>query len=955
MTIPSSDPSLQPNLNPQAPPTIKTLVYSPDARLYIVHNNKQYDVSADLVWGQVNRKENSASHLTFRLANKPLNPGGQPRYNAGEKFAFSRMDPVTLYLKRTKYIQVFTGFLDTIPYKQIYPGVAEFRATCTLKKLMHTWWNPAIPGNFELLDQLSFGMTVAGDGQLPIDSGMGSMLRNLIVKVGKYDESQVHIQNFPIKMFPFVQEYISRTNPSNQAAVEAYKTLLLGSDHTAAPKGSAGYNPSAPLGVWPPAGAGAAGPETYLPFLVAACDARGMGPLTTNLQQASAIQAAGQSGASASTQKDAAAWQLLANQGQNQTAEESESDAAALAFACILVESQGRNVYNAGVPESTTFPNDGPLANPNNADGVGLFVQGTGYGAVMQRMNPYAAAGMFYDKLNAFGWRNMGPGAAIYKVQNGAASSLYDAAYEATAKNAVKAYREAQGKGTATTMAMVAATAVPLPSSVAGSVVNSVTNAVGQNGVGSPSSTGAGPVAGSARIGKPNPDSEGAINAAHLLIATPFKYGGSTPGVEMDATGLVSWAFRAIGKDAGDTIGAQLNNPRIVPTSLAQRGDIIQLSTHEHTGIYLGDGTWLTMSGPPGSPGGIEVLPEPLEMVKAVVRVCPNGGLDPTAPFTPPIIGLPRGTPAGTGDSQAQGASSQVLEPIARNLFAYQFEPWEYSANMADLFHGEKAYIDSQPLIQIVQAIAKASMRNFASAPNGDFIAYTPDEFGMYGKPAILALEDIEITNCMINLSDDPLTTHVYVEGNQTIIGQTDQELGWLMTSGVATMENTALFEQLRKNAPGDMVGMTGMDIMRKFGVRPLKQNYQLSGSAALEFLLACQLFMGKWSAMYETNMSFTFMPDLFPGMRVSLVGHNLQLYCSEVTHTFDYEQGFTTTARLSSVSSPNAAKAIEGSNPLSNWSWPSDFGRGPFDTVMSTTGTINGTGATSTQTSPGG
>ena len=203
----------------------------------------------------------------------------------------------------------------------------------------------------------------------------------------------------------------------------------------------------------------------------------------------------------------------------------------------------------------------------------------------------------------------------------------------------------------------------------------------------------------------------------------------------------------------------------------------------------------------------------------------------------------------------------------------------------------------------------------------------------MYGKPAILALEDIEITNCMINLSDDPLTTHVYVEGNQTIIGQTDQELGWLMTSGVATMENTALFEQLRKNAPGDMVGMTGMDIMRKFGVRPLKQNYQLSGSAALEFLLACQLFMGKWSAMYETNMSFTFMPDLFPGMRVSLVGHNLQLYCSEVTHTFDYEQGFTTTARLSSVSSPNAAKAIEGSNPLSNWSWPSDFGRGPFDT----------------------
>ena len=60
---------------------MKTLVYAPETKIYILHNGVQYDVSADLVRGWVDRKENSASTLYFALANKPLSPGGQPRYN----------------------------------------------------------------------------------------------------------------------------------------------------------------------------------------------------------------------------------------------------------------------------------------------------------------------------------------------------------------------------------------------------------------------------------------------------------------------------------------------------------------------------------------------------------------------------------------------------------------------------------------------------------------------------------------------------------------------------------------------------------------------------------------------------------------------------------------------------------------------------------------------------------
>ena len=904
---------------------MKTLVYAPETKIYILHNGVQYDVSADLVRGWVDRKENSASTLYFALANKPLSPGGQPRYNAGQPFAFSRMDVVTVYMKRTRMIQVFTGFLDQIPYRQLYPGVAEFRATCTLKKLLHTWWNPGTPANQSLLNQYSFIGMQGGDGQYTIDSGLGGMLREVLKRVGNWNDNQIHVQNFPTQFMPFVQEYINKNMPGYKAAEQALETMVLGPDHTMGPRASAGYNATAPLGSWgvPMAGASGAGVALYLPAIVAACDARGMGPSATNLQQASALTTIGTSGSSAN-QWDSAAWQQVSQLGQTQTTQEDQSDAAILAVACILVETGGTwcNFANPTVPESLTFPNDGIPPNPN-LDSCGLFQQRAGWGIVSQRMNPLSAAGMFYDRLNAFGWRNMNPGAAIFKVQQGASADLYSGTVEA-AKAIVIPYRQAQGKGAAALTSALTAN-IPAASSLTASTTSAINDAVNKYGVTQSTGTGGAPPGGDLRVGKPVPDSEGAINAAMIMLPTPYEYGGKTPGAGLDCSGLTNWAFRCIGRDIGEgTVTQKGILPPVVPSTAAQRGDLLFTSTHEHTGIYLGAGRWINTGGPPGVGGKVEPIPETLNTM-IVRRACPNGGVDPTAPYTPPTMALPRGIPAGTGQQNSNGAMGDVTEQIARNLFSYQFMPGTWSADLAGLLPGEKQFIESQPLMQMVQALCKASLRSFQSAPNGDFIAYTPDEFGMYGKPAILTLEDIEIRDFRIDLSDEPLATHVYVDGDYTQTGQDQGIDGWIMTAGVATMENEALFSQLRKVAPGDMKGMTGKEIMRKFGVRPFKQTYTMVGNPALEFLLATQLFMGKFASMYQANVTFTFMPELYPGMRVLMRKHNLQMYCSAVTHSFDYEQGFSTRAVLSSPSDPAAAQSIEGSNPLSNWSWPSD------------------------------
>src|SRR6478752_9957969 len=98
------------------------------------------------------------------LANKDL------RYNG----MFERMDRVTVFLKRITWQQVFSGYLDNVPYQHLYQGMAQFKATCTLKRLMFTQWNPSLPQSQAIFNQFTPGTLVAGDGQTPFDSGLGS-------------------------------------------------------------------------------------------------------------------------------------------------------------------------------------------------------------------------------------------------------------------------------------------------------------------------------------------------------------------------------------------------------------------------------------------------------------------------------------------------------------------------------------------------------------------------------------------------------------------------------------------------------------------------------------------------------------------------------------------------------------------------------------------------------------
>lgn len=532
----------------------------------------------------------------------------------------------------------------------------------------------------------------------------------------------------------------------------------------------------------------------------------------------------------------------------------------------------------------------------------GIVVHNT----VAQRMNAYSSAGMFLDELNKHDWRNMEPAEAIAKVQRNRDGAATYAPFVAAATQEVSAIRAGQGKyNPPAAIAGVNASSIEAATtgqSIIGTAVGIAgTAAVSQNN----------PTPGSIPTnipGRPQPDSQGAILAARTMLGQPYKLGGNMPG-GFDSAGIIEWAFRTIGRDAGRTFSQQATlGERIESLALARPGDVIQTNGGAHAALMTDTGTFLQVMP------GVGVVEAPMSFspteISGIYRFADWGGPGPAVFNLASGPGLAPGTGSTGGLLGGSGSDGQD-EQIARNLFSYIFTPARFASPIANLYSGEKSFIDSQPLIQEVQAVSKSGLRNFASAPNGDFIAYYPDHFGVDGKPVTMTIEDIEMKDVRINLSDDALTTHVYISGDQVGIGQMTQPLGWLNSAGVATVENETLFQRLRRVVPGHVDDLTGAGVLEKYGVRPLQMEFNMVSSHYLEFLVACQLFMQKWAEQYETTASFTFMPELFPGMRIALANTGIAVYVSEVTHNFDWEQGFSTTAKIMAPSSANGANIV--------------------------------------------
>lgn len=213
---------------------MQRLVYSPKAFIFIRRRNGDIaDVSRYCTAGEVNRRVNAVSTAKFTLRN----PNMLFTAKGGGHAAFFPMDPVTIYLQRLKGrpVRVFTGFLDETPYYELYPGAIEFQASCTLKKLLYTYFDPALPYTMSFL--ANYGWQPTGDGGIynpraingiesQDDGGMGKLLYATMTEIGHWQKNNIKIEALPKDLITRMANMLRDFENENASAQKEVETLI---------------------------------------------------------------------------------------------------------------------------------------------------------------------------------------------------------------------------------------------------------------------------------------------------------------------------------------------------------------------------------------------------------------------------------------------------------------------------------------------------------------------------------------------------------------------------------------------------------------------------------------------------------------------------------------------------------------------------------------------------------
>ena len=331
------------DVTPNTAPPMNTLVYAPECRIIIARNNKEYDVSQDITAVSLRRPENSVASLAFTLSNKPISDtkNTELRYSG----LFDRMDRIVCFLKRIEEIQVFSGYLDSVPLVQGFGGTCNFRASCTLKRLLYTYWDPGLPASAGIMDSYNTAILEQDAGESQIDSGLGSILRRLLQDVGGWSSQNVHVQKFPLGYIRYMTQALERSQNPNQENLRKFRRMLLGDDIALGPGAAAGRTKGTMRGSY----ANVDRPNE----IIRVVDQMGMGPDT--MSQAAA-QGIGQAATGATDQRDKEAWEANQEVGRNWNEAAQINDAAVHCFMVISVESSWKMYANNANQESLNFP-----------------------------------------------------------------------------------------------------------------------------------------------------------------------------------------------------------------------------------------------------------------------------------------------------------------------------------------------------------------------------------------------------------------------------------------------------------------------------------------------------------------------------------------------------------------------------------------------------------------------
>jgi hypothetical protein len=552
--------------------------------------------------------------------------------------------------------------------------------------------------------------------------------------------------------------------------------------------------------------------------------------------------------------------------------------AAAMGIATSIVESGLRNL------------------NHGDRDSIGLFQQrpSQGWGTVAQIMDPNYSAGKFFD--------------ALVKVPN------YDTANFGLTCQAVQrsAYPDKYGLQEAPAMAMVVniqSNGTKAPNAIVGTGTG---NTIGSStAIGQPQgATGRNVAAQAYNLIKSKP-----AGYIRYSLGSDDPYNSPDPKV-LDCSSFVDVAyFRAVGRPwvtPRSTVSTERPKCTIIPAAMANqiKGALLFVGTG-HVEVSLGNGYSAA-----AHTDGI-ALAKQVDIEQATSGFTDGGLINgviyndaATTPaaaqflqqkmgystsVTDPNEFLPDGAGAVAASQGTDAAGSTPLDVFNALINVYS---WGYVPDLAGtLLVGPRALMNDEPILPFLANLMSASMRSWCSAPNGDFMAWFPDYFDLWGISAKMDVRSIELMDFTVTWSDLQTVTHQYVVGvpagiqnsidtsGQTFANGTNSGYAWQLTSsGIATME----FPQIFRAIFGQDASQQFLDeFLGRFGARPNTVTLPTVKQGLPEFFLALFLFMRKWADQFSASVPMTWMPELWPGMILRLPEFNFQAYITGVNHSF--------------------------------------------------------------------
>lgn len=904
------------------------LVYSPKCWAYIKNTSEEImDLTEYVIGGEITRRINqvSTAKLTLRNPDKIFTRPGE--------VAFHPMDPITIFLERTPGhpVQVFTGFLDKSPYIQFRPGPITLEASCTLKKLLYTWYQLAQPYTLSLLEyfgwvqqKLPVGEVIGPGGVEGIEEGQGSELAAMwaekagregfqhstngvpfsVEKGGQYATNDGSFANLLWAILTFIGDWQDERIWIEDVPSSVPKLInKLWNDFEQNDKGTQEEINrlwQATIGVSSHGSGGGPG------------GGEGKGSPTGNLTNVREVVE--------TMTRIAHKYNLPP-----------EFVIATSLSECGFTQSEITGTNSAGATGWFQFTSDEPYPGikvnfPEDARDTGTATEDFCKAAVMRAVeNPSLKAEGNWEEWAV---QTQQPGHEAYKSDW--------AANVAKAKRLVTQYPPKEG-------------GPPLKGGLPEETERNKGETKGKSGSGQ-----------TTRL-------EAMISRASEISNKnyPYAWGGGHKSVgkpSIGEPGGPEGSSGSIGFDCSGSVLAVLAAGEFVPTgsSFGTSGEMVHVYGHigepgpspEGKGVTVyanAEHEWMTINGRYFSTGGSS------KNSKGGAgwggEGAANWGENPgdfesfhlkNSELEEPYTGEPApalaGTEGETGGPGNEGKGSpegSILSQATAAAFASNITlPNTIERAKAQIFGGQKALMNSQEVFHFVQQVCEASLRSFQSLPNGDFYAFYPDYFGEFGHhDAYWLIYNIEILDGGVDLNDTNLITHAFSLGNPLypanpagILELVQEEKAGVMTIFEAMDSEGILYnleeEEVDKKRPGVdklMNNEEAIKFLERYGPRVFKESYPLVTSTIYECLLAYQQFLLGWSRQFETTFLFTFMPELFPGGKVGFPEHGLQMYIEEVTHTWDTTNGYETAAKLTAPSllQTEASTTIEGEDQL--------------------------------------